>query len=320
MKAITRGVLYLVLGLTAACAAAEPGRDELLAAGEKALAHGEAQQAALLFQRAGTIRHAADAEIGLTRAYMQAGEYRRALAFAAHTAGAHRDSDAGKALYAQLLDLGGRGEIAARVLKEKPAQFAPYSPESSALPKDARVVSSAILLDGGRTALSRASSLNELLWVRNARGALVSARVLRRLDDADLALLELERPLDGAAAVAAPRDAFPGSAAFALEYPASEDAAPAWPVLRAGFVGRRDLGIALPPGPRGGPVFDDSGRVVGLALADSAGRDRLVPVSLLRKHFGTPAAEAASQKITIDEIYERALAVTVQLIAVPRDP
>ena len=302
--------------MTAACAAAEPERDELLAAGEKALAHGEAQQAALLFQRAGYIKHAPDAEIGLTRAYMQAGEYRRALAFAAHTAGAHRDSDSGKALYAQLLELGGRGEIAARLLKEKPARFAPYSPESAALPKDARVISSGVLLADGRTALARASSVNEALWVRNARGTLVSARVVRRIGELDLALLELERPLAAAALEAPPRDAFPGSPAFALEYPASEDAAPAWPLLRAGFIGRRDLGIALPPGPRGGPVLDTAGRLIGLALADAHGRDRLVPISLLRAELKAGLDEnPAAQPIAIDELYERALAATLQVIA-----
>jgi hypothetical protein len=288
--------------------AAEPSRDDLLAAGEKALAQGDAPHAALLFQRAGFIKHAADAEIGLTRAYMQGGEYRRALAFAAHTAGSHADSGTGKALYAQLLDLGGQTAIAARM--QPIAAFSPSSPASASLPAGARAVSSGVLLDGGRTALSRASSLSEPLWVRNALGALVAARVLRRIDNLDVALLELERPIDGAALAAAPRDAFPGSPAFALEYPASEDAAPLWPLLRTGFVGRKGLGIGLPPGPRGGPVLDESGRLVGVALAD-----RLVPVSLLRKELGAVLAETESRRITIDEIYERALAATLQVIA-----
>jgi hypothetical protein len=91
---------------------------------------------------------------------------------------------------------------------------------------------------------------------RNALGAVVAATALRRIGEMDLALLELEVPLAATGFEPAPRDAFAGSAAFALEYPAADNAAPAWPVLRVGFIGRRTLGIELPPGPGGGPVLD----------------------------------------------------------------
>lgn len=295
--------------LSVALAGAEPGRDELLAAGESALAQGDAPQAALFFQRAGYVKHAADAEIGLVRAYMQAGEYRRALAFAAHTAGAHPDP-AGKAFYAQLLELGGREEIAARVLKEPPARFAPSSPESAALPEGARVLATGVLIDGGRAALAPLP-LAEAVWVRNGLGGVSAARVARRIEESRIALLELERPLEGAVP-AAPRDAFPGSPAYALEYPASADAVPMWPVLRAGFLGRRDLGIALPPGPRGGPVLDSAGRLVGLALGE-----RLLPVSRLKALFGElPSDSRPAPPAALEEIYERALAATLQVIAI----
>ena len=52
--------------------------------------------------------HAADAELGLIRAAMQDGQYRRALAFCAHTAGEHTDDADGGALYAWLLRIGGQ--------------------------------------------------------------------------------------------------------------------------------------------------------------------------------------------------------------------
>jgi hypothetical protein len=42
-------------------------------------------------------------------------------------------------------------------------------------------------------------------------------------------------------------------------------------------------------------VLDQSGRLVGLALAD-AGRDRLLPVSLLRKELGTRSARRRSRR------------------------
>jgi len=38
-----------------------------------------------LFESAGQVKHAADAELGLVRTYMQAGEYRRALACASRS-------------------------------------------------------------------------------------------------------------------------------------------------------------------------------------------------------------------------------------------
>ncbi len=47
---------------------------------------------------------------------MQAGEYRRALSFGAHAAGAHRDFPAATALYAWLLYVGGQDAFAARRL------------------------------------------------------------------------------------------------------------------------------------------------------------------------------------------------------------
>jgi len=85
--------------------------------------------------------------------------------------------------------------------------------------------------------------------------------------------------------------------------------------MRAGFVGRPDLAIELPPGPRGGPVFDGFGRLVGLAVAGSPGRDRLLPVSVLEKYLGEAPPAAPPQRVAVDEIYERALGIALQVIA-----
>ena len=258
---------------------------------------------------------------------MQAGEYRRALALAAHIAGGHPDTPDGAALYAQLLDIGGLREVAARVLPPQAAQaaaprFGPASPESAILPRDARVASSGVLVGDGRAALASAAALRgaQRLWVRNGLGAL-SAATLQRVDDLDLAVLLLEQPLTATAAQLAPRDAHPGSAAFAVEYPAAADASPAWPALRAGFVGKPiagtkagRLGIDLPPGPRGGPVFDAAGRLCGIAVSG----ERLLPVSFLRPQIAGSNREAADGvKLNAEEIYERSLGVTLQVIVVP---
>src|SRR5262245_35530327 len=98
------------------------GSADLLERGESALAWGEVAQAAEAFERAASIRHAAEPEMGLIRTYMQTGAYRRALAFAAHTAGAHRDAPAGAVLYAWLLHVGGQVRLAQRMLDDVEAQ------------------------------------------------------------------------------------------------------------------------------------------------------------------------------------------------------
>jgi len=51
------------------------------------------------------------------RSQMQMGEYRRALAFASHTAGAHLEAPAAAALYAWLLRAGGQHAYATLVLE-----------------------------------------------------------------------------------------------------------------------------------------------------------------------------------------------------------
>ena len=151
-------------------------RFELLAQGELDLSRLQVDAAQAAFEKAALILHAADSEIALVRSYMQAGEYRRALAFGAHTAGAHLDVVGGTAMYAWLLHGGGQHAAAARLLDDAaarlpdnafiksvqqqlasgslvpgndmlalPTRLAPYA-SIDGLPAGARVVSSAVLL------------------------------------------------------------------------------------------------------------------------------------------------------------------------------
>lgn len=83
---------------------------------EALLAQGHAGSALETFERAALLLHAADTELGIVRAHMGLGDYRRALSFGAHAAGAHRDIPAGMALYAWLLHLGGQAVVARRLL------------------------------------------------------------------------------------------------------------------------------------------------------------------------------------------------------------
>lgn len=333
-------------------------RAALLVQGEASLARGEVEAALGAFERAALMLHAADTEMALVRTYMQAGEYRRAVSFSAHTAGAHRQTVAGAVLYAWLLSLGGQHDAARRLLDsaaqvdapdsmlrdmrrllaapselprgallEPPVRLAPYS-VGVEIARNARIAGSGVLVDRGRRALVPLASLREgrARWVRNGLGHAARATVERRIVRLGIAVLRLDRALPGAAVLAPPeRDPFPGSPAHAVEFAGSDHAAPAWPRLRSGFHGMprgdsnaRPLGIDMPPGPRGGPVYDATGRFVGIAMAHADGRDCIVMASTLRSEFNemfaAPVAVPASQRAAIDEIYEAALPVTLQLI------
>ena len=367
-------------------------RADLLASGEQALARRDVETALQAFDRAALILHAADTEIALVRAYMQGGEYRRALAFGAHTAGAHLDVVGGAALYAWLLHAGGQSAIAERLLTEAqgrsaanstltdvqrqlrsgaprasgsmlalPTRLAPYG-SSDGLPKAARVVGSGVLMHSGQEALVPLALVpsSGTLWLRNGLGQLVTARVTQRLIALGVARLRLGRALPVAENLwVAERDAFPGSVGYTVEFVATPDAAPAWPVLRTGFLGGaatqstsratsgaispsisssnynstshnrgsgtgsaypRLLGIDMPPGPRGGPVFDSGGRLLGLSMAGVTGApDRWVTASALpadlRRALAPAAPKDAEARAAIDKIYEIGLKTTLQVIA-----
>ena len=322
------------------------------------LAVGDVEEAQAAFDRAASLRHGADIEVSLVRTYMQAGEYRRALAFGAHAAGAHSDFPAATALYAWLLYAGGQDVFALRLLdnasaiapsdgvvrsaRERlggmwpvpdetllaaPTRVAPYAQSG---PAQGTVVGSAMLIDGGRAALApgRSSGTNETVWLRNGLGQTTRARSSRNVTVSGLELVvyELDQTLSVPAEMTvAPRRPFAGSPGYTVEYAPTPQPLPAWPLLRKGFIGRGPdaggmmLGIDVPPGPRGGPVFDAAGRVVGIATTGADGHDRVVPVELLRNSVGEVFApvQVEAGRIPADQIYERALRLAVQVIIEP---
>ncbi len=290
---------------------------------------------------------------------MQAGEYRRALAFAAHAGGAHGNEPAASALYVWLLASGGQQQVASRLLHSAlaaspedstlkqvaarlaepwpiaaepllapPARFAPYAFGDVA---SGTVVATATLGADGRRALAPGGAVpdgSRGVWVRNGLGRTVAAKVERRFEVAgiELALLALESPLPVLAEqVAAARAPFAGSVGYAVEYAAQAGSEPAWPLLRLGFFGRsprfegvQQLGIDLPAGSRGGPAFDDAGRIVGVAARAPDGSDRLVTLASLprelRPFFGAESPGGPTPRSPLDVIYERALLVSLQLL------
>lgn len=152
-------------------------RADQILVGETALSRLQLEPALVAFERAANILHAADTEIALVRTYMQFGQYRRALASGAHTAGAHLDVVGGAALYAWLLHMGAQTAVAQHLITEAkarapgnamlaqvgqqlgtstplatgdmlnpPTRLAPYASAQGVAPK-ARVVGSATLID-----------------------------------------------------------------------------------------------------------------------------------------------------------------------------
>lgn len=249
-------------------------RRQRLAEGERLLALGDAAAALRVFEQAAMMLHAADTEAALVRSHMQAGDYRRAIAFGAHAAGAHRrEWPAGTALYGWLLQAGGQGVVARRQLDDAlalapddealqaaraqlaapwpvaagplhrlPLQIAPYA-WGTAVPAGAQVVGSAVLVGGGTAALLPAAALpasagsNGPVWLRNGLGQTVLAHLAARDDDLGLLLLALATPLPTAELRPVAAAPFGGSPGYLVEY-SPRDGAAAWPLLRHGFFAR----------------------------------------------------------------------------------
>jgi hypothetical protein len=208
--------------------------------------------------------------------------------------------------------------------------MAPYGP-LTALPAGARVAGSGVLFDNGKRVLVPLTTLglSHRVWVRNGLGQLVLAHLEKKYPHLNVAAMTLHRvlPVDAPLTVPA-KDAFPGSVAFAVGYSPSPNATPQWPVLSTGILGEpspdgkgRALGIPLAKGPRGGPVFDNMGRFVGMAVASTAGSDQLVPASQLYSAVGESMGKISvapdHDRMPIDYLYELALQNTVQIIRAP---
>lgn len=300
---------------------AQSGRSEMLARAESALERGDAVGALDDFERAAMMLHAPDAEMGLIRAALQDGQYRRALAFAAHTAGGHLDAADAGALYAWLLRIGGQPALAERVLADTLAR-APGEPVSTAvaaafaaplpvatgvvlepphrmapwpamragqapMPISARLVSGAVLIGDGAVAVVPAQALTGLartrLWVRNGLGETTEVSI------------ERSNPALESAGIAVLRLAAPLKPGVAQAESLSEPfagapgyalqfantSAPAWPWLRQGFFGGLDGSTG-----RRRLGFDAGGGTQGAPVLDGSGR--LVGITL--GDVGSPAA------------------------------
>ncbi len=297
----------------------------LVTQGEERLAAGDAEGAQRAFEGAAEIVHAADAELGLVRSYMQAGAYRQALSFGSHAAGAHREMPAGMALYAWLLSLGGQQPVALRmldewiarmpndsVLQQARAQLSTDTPRAQGLllalpwrmaPQDgtsmvtpvAATRSSGLLSADGRHAWVPTSAVegSTHVWVRNGLGQTRAARIVEMASGLSVVMLELAEALPAPAHQAwRSSPPFAGAPNYLVEFVESNSADPAWPLLRQGFFGRftdplqpRALGIDVPSGRHGGPVLDRLGQIAGIAVQAADGTAKMLPIAMLAQRW-----------------------------------
>lgn len=330
------GLLIAAATTAAARGAAETDdhRLELNREADAALARGDAGRALERLELAAAMAHSSDTELLIVRAWLQQGEFRRALGFCAHTVAAHRDSPAAAALYRHLLQASGQSELAGKVpgpadtaAVNVPGPVVTWRSTPAAVPLAGRA--SALLLDDGRHALttSRAVADEVSLWVRNGLGETVRAEVVRVDPAARLALLRLESALRPRSALTwLVREPFGGSPGYAIGFEPGAGV-PAWPRLHAGFHaplpshGARRLGIGLAAGLDATPVYDAGGRLTGLGVRDAADEVRFISAAAMRDWLGPDAGrmagpvDAPASRIGSDEIYERALTGTLQVLA-----
>jgi hypothetical protein len=334
-------------------------REALLRQAEALLANLQAPQALVLFERAALMAHSCDTEMGIVRAHMQAGHYQRAIAFAAHAAGAHADEVEATALYAWLLCVGGQQAMALRLLEDAQARMTdspvlasvqqrlkssmPLAPARSGnaafrlhpygrtadMTKWAKVIGTGLLCDAGRRALVPLNTLRNAranLWVRTALGDCSKAIFERRDPVNGVAVVRLAVAIkNGPDPIFSIRAAFPGSIGYVVDFVPSAQGAPAWPLLKSGFLGMpltganettRSINVGPPDGPSGGAVFDKNGVVVGMALPNH----QIILSSELLRILGLQSAETSAMSSKMpsrnsDQIYEQSLRCVAQIIA-----
>jgi tetratricopeptide (TPR) repeat protein len=119
-----RSVLALAIGLLLASpsfaesSAADLAIHNLVERAQAAMVSGKPQQAAAYYEQAAGFGESAEAEIGMVRAYLQAGEFRKTIAFANLVAAEHPDVNDTAALLAYLEDREGQTSHALPKLAE----------------------------------------------------------------------------------------------------------------------------------------------------------------------------------------------------------
>ncbi len=324
-------------------AAQASARQQRLDTARQALSRGDADAALVPLEEAAGMSHDADTELLQLQMLLQRGQVRQAMAFAAHTAAAHRDEPQARELHLWLLALSGQTEHVRRRLTPSdgplaglldalaapdgllPAAAPTPWPHGTPVPADSRARATALLLHDGHLALAPLSALPAAgeVWLRSGLGRASRARPTQAPDllaPAGFAWLDVDPPLPPPAGatgiVRRAGSAFAGSPAFRLAMPRTPDAAPSWPQLQMGFLGRQDLGWPAGAALDGGPVLDVAGRLIGLAARGADGVERLVPWTGGPPRADLPVSQDARPR-SPDEIYEATLPFVAQVLVAP---
>jgi S1-C subfamily serine protease len=202
------------------------------------------------------------------------------------------------------------------------------------------------IIDQGRRIITNASLVNgtsgEVL-VRNGLGKIRKSRVEKILPDQGLALLRLETPYPKEWSLPKQTFAVPEGVhfCFVLGFPVTDGVEKSYPILAPGVVVRADTGFgglmqvtsSLGSENSGSPVFDSSGKFIGLTLAKQeplkgiADRDALlgkgtfaVRADRLQKllpssvRSGKKQAKVVKGTPSVEELYEKLLPVVVTIV------
>lgn len=356
MNTIRRRLIAALAATAGGARAHEPERavdaalQQRLEIAEARLAQGDSAGALDGFESAASLSHSAEAELGVARALMQAGQYRRAAALAAHIAGVHLRETGGAAFYAWLLHLGGQSAAARSLLAHHrtlmpgdalleavtrlvlsdhampgPALLAPpvrLAPRAVGPTPAARVLASGVRLDDGSILAPNLGPARRRIWVRDHAGRTLAAEPRRNLADGAFTIwrpVGADEPPSGPLEWAT-RPPFPGSPIHCLAHVATPDGEPAWPRLRIGFLGtattdrqRFTLGLVPAAGGAGGMVFDRSGTLVALMATGPVGAWQALAVAGL--DLPATLAATAREPLPPEAIYERGLSRSVQVLA-----
>lgn len=313
----------------------EAARQQRLDVARQALTRGDADAALVPLEDAAGMSHAADTELLQLLMLLQRGQVRQAMAFAAHTAAAHRDEPQARELHLWLLALSGQPEHVRRRLTPAdehlqrlldalnapdgmlPAAAPSPWPHGLPVPARSRGVATALLLRDGRQALVPLAALpgSGEVWLRSALGRASRAKPAQ-VADADTpsgyAWLDVDPPLPPPAGwpglTRRRGTAFAGSPALRVAMPRTADAMPTWPQLQMGFLGRQDLGWPAGAALPGGPVLDAAGRLLGVTVRNPDGTERLAPWAA-----DLPLSDDARSRAP-DEVYEATLPFVAQVL------
>jgi S1-C subfamily serine protease/thioredoxin-like negative regulator of GroEL len=201
---------------------------------------------------------------------------------------------------------------------------------------------SGFVIDAGHRVVTSAAVVKDTkdgIMIRNGLGYVRRAQVEWVTAEAGLVVLRLTEPYRAAWSIPPSQVAAPasGSLCFVIGYPLADSLDPVWPAVGPGLVfrlwvgepGRIQITSALGTGSGGSPVFDATGRLIGIALSnprDAAGgkpgggnfalSSSLLLSTLEAAGVITHAnAQPGPSAATIEEVYERMLPAVVLVVA-----